>query len=182
MLQQHLITPMTLDNVLYKTHSLKTHSDRKGTDRHPACSKHKFVYATRMCTLINVRIRDSKCSSKYSNACFVLLCVGIHVSQFLFRAQTAAEFGPLVKRPSLFPVTLSRSQSAAKNRKCQKLSGGQCFELQFCLHHRGEQTSDRLCITRQKRSHLNYLTLLWPRKVNWTLCCFKAASCLRFLD
>lgn len=75
------------------------------------------------------------------NLCMHALTVSLHVLLSVYvlwsalRAQTAAEDRPLVKGCFFSP-----------SAKCQKLCGGQRFELQFCLHHRGEQTRDRHAI------------------------------------
>lgn len=41
-----------------------------------------------------------------------------------------------------FPPSPDELSISSPNAKCQKLCGGQRFELQSCLHHRGEQTRD----------------------------------------
>lgn len=49
-----------------------------------------------------------------------------------------------------FPPSPDELSISSPNAKCQKLCGGQRFELQFCLHHRGEQTRDGHAITMPK--------------------------------
>lgn len=91
-----------------------------------------------LCVWIIYQISDCVLCLRLCMCCFYLVFMC-----FSFQSTNSSRGQPSGERPFLFPVPAAVS---SQNVKCQKLSGGQGFELQVCMHHRGEQTSDRLFI------------------------------------